>query len=83
MLVMVMLGCAESSGDPVSLQWYSVDVECVESGAVWVAPPEVVALSLRHHQGEALLYGGGTLAEDGTLSVTCTDDVHILYALEE
>jgi hypothetical protein len=82
--VMAVLGCAEPTGDPVTLRWYSVDAECVDGTASWSTSEDVVALSVRRSEREALVYyGGGTLAEDGTLSVTCTDDVHILYALEE
>ncbi len=36
------LGCAESEGVPVTLQWYSAEVECVEEVATWSAPEGVV-----------------------------------------
>lgn len=81
-LFLSALGCAASEGVPVTLQWYSVEVECVDDVATWSAPEGVVeSLQLRRHERSAWTYYGGTLTDDGTLSVGCSDDVFILYAI--
>jgi len=82
--IVAALGCAEPGAVPVSLQWYSTEVECSNAAAVWEAPEDVVALQVRRREKNGwTYYVGGTVEDGGTLSVGCTDDVAILYAIAE
>jgi hypothetical protein len=84
-LLLLVSGCAEvSESVEVAPRWYVYEAECADAAAVWEAPPGLVALTIRRpDSGGADFYIGGSVSADGLLSVTCTDDVSILYAVVE
>lgn len=81
-MFLLLLGCAETEGEPVTLQWYTAEGRCVGDRVVWDAPDEALTVLVRSEEGTSVLFGAGvTVTEDGVLTVGCQHDILILYAV--
>jgi hypothetical protein len=83
-LLLLLLGCASPDDLEVHPTWYVHEAECVDSVATWAAPEGVALLTIRRTSPAGVsFYGSEGIDADGMLSVACTDDVTILYAVVE
>jgi hypothetical protein len=85
LLAIPLAGCAPDDAAPVSLTWYTVDLECDTDMAstYWTLPePAPLIAQAREETADYTGYVAvGTSGTDGRIRIGCNTDITVTYAM--
>lgn len=81
-MLLFLFACASEEPQPITLEWYTETVPCVDEVATWVLPePAPVSVSWTYEANGIRAFGSTLSTDDGAIDMPCINDVTFTYAL--